>query len=245
MSKYAHVLFMSGLVLTFVSCGKPENREFEALANRYIEKFLEMNPSWATYLGDHRYDHRLDDLSADGVAQSLQLHKSYLDSLNRVDVSALSQDNAIDYQILKNHIEYWIYDIEVLKGHEWNPMTYNVGNFVYSLIARDFALLPERLANVMERLKEIPGFLEIAKTNLKNPPKIHTETSILQNKGNISMIRDQLNEFLDQVPELRKEFAAVQKEAVLALEAYGKWLEQELLPQAKGDFRLGDDKRIG
>ncbi|MFQ5798132.1 MAG: DUF885 domain-containing protein, partial [Bacteroidota bacterium] len=88
----------------------------------------------------------------------------------------------------------------------------------------------------------IPSVIEHAKANLKNPPKIHTETAILQNKGNISMVRDELDTFLDQVPELKEEFIPVQARAVAALEEYGTWLEKELLPKSKGKFRIGDDK---
>ncbi len=121
-------------------------------------------------------------------------------------------------------------------------MTYNPGDYVYLLTARDFAPLKERLQNAKERVKAIPAFLEAAKANLKNPPKIHTETAISQNKGIISLIRDDLKPFLDQVPELKAEFAPVQAQAITALEAYGAWLEKELLPKSNGDFRLGDEK---
>jgi hypothetical protein len=35
--------------------------------------------------------------------------------------------------------------------------------------------------------------------NLKNP-RVYTETAILQNKGNVSLVREELN-VLDEVPE--------------------------------------------
>ncbi|MEK6570614.1 MAG: DUF885 domain-containing protein, partial [Bacteroidota bacterium] len=67
-------------------------------------------------------------------------------------------------------------------------------------------------------------------------------TAILQNKGNLSMVRDELRAFLDQVPELKQEFTLVQAQAVAALEGYGTWLEKELLPRSTGDFRMGEEK---
>ena len=38
------------------------------LADRYWEARLEASPLFATFLGDHRYDDRVDDLSASSEA---------------------------------------------------------------------------------------------------------------------------------------------------------------------------------
>ncbi len=231
-------------VFVFGSCAQQqtEDQKFVDLANAYIEKLLELKPEVATYLGDHRYDHRLNDYSLEGLAREKEFHKAYLDSLSSIEITRLSRENQIDYEILRNNVKLMIFELDTLREYEWNPLFYNMGGAIYGLIARNFAPLKERLLSVKERLRAIPTVLEQAKKNLKNPPKVHTETAILQNKGNISMIRDQLNEFLDQVPELKEEFAPVQAQAIAALEEYGQWLELELLPESTGNFRIGDEK---
>lgn len=238
----AILIITAGCALASCAQKLTEDQKLEALANSYIEKLLEMKPEWATELGDHRFDHRLNDYSLDGVERELKFHKAYLDSLNSIDIDRLSTANKIDYQILHSNLEFAIFRLDTLKEHEWNPLAYNLGGAIYGLIAREFAPLKDRLLNLKERLKGIRPALEHARKNLKNPPKVHTETAILQNKGNISMVRDQLNEFLDQVPELKEEFAPVQAQAVAALEEYGSWLEQELLPESTGEFRIGDER---
>jgi uncharacterized protein (DUF885 family) len=129
-----------------------------------------------------------------------------------------------------------------LKEYEWNPRLYNVGGAIYALAAREFAPLKARLKSVKARLKGIPAVLEAARANLKNPPRIETETAILQNKGNITLIRDELKTYLDQVPELIGEFASIQSQVIAALESYGSWLEKELLPRSNGNFRIGENK---
>jgi uncharacterized protein (DUF885 family) len=154
----------------------------------------------------------------------------------------LSEINKIDYQILRSNIKYSIFQIDTLKSYEWNPLYYNFGGSIYSLVARDFAPLRKRLANVKERLKQVSDVLKHAKQNLGTPPKIHTETAIIQNKGNINLVTKELDFFLAQVPDLKKEFEPLQKEVVDALKDYGGWLEKELLPKSTGDFRLGDEK---
>jgi uncharacterized protein (DUF885 family) len=236
------ITVMACVMLTSCTHHHTEDQKFEALAKNYIEKLIEMKPEWATGLGDHRYDSKLSDYSLAGVDVDRQFNSSYLDSLSQLDPNQLSPTNKIDLKIMKTNLESWLFQIDTLKEYEWNPLAYNVGGAIYGLLAREFAPVKERLLSVKERLKGIPTILAAAKVNLKNCPKIHTETAIRQNPGTISLIRDELKTYLDQVPELKDEFAPIQAEAVKALEDYGLWLEKELLPKATGEFRLGEEK---
>ncbi|MFQ6115753.1 MAG: DUF885 family protein, partial [bacterium] len=205
------VILIMVVVFNLVSCEqKPSaDQRFEALAKNYIEELLKINPQWATSLGDHRYDHLLNDYSLAGIERNRRLHKAYLDSLAKIDVTQLNKVNKIDYKILQSNLRYTIFHLDTLREYEWNPLVYNIGGAIYGLIAREFAPLKERLLNVKKRLKAIPTVIVHAKKNLKNPPKIHTETAILQNQGNINMIRTKLNMFLEKVPEVKEEFVPV------------------------------------
>ncbi|HEY0080359.1 MAG TPA: DUF885 domain-containing protein [Pyrinomonadaceae bacterium] len=218
------------------------DRRFEELANSYIEQYLEMNPEAATQLGDHRYDRRLGDYSLKGVEQARTLNQTFLKSLDAVPVSGLSKVNSVDYRIMRTQLEANLFALDTLREYEWNPLNYNVGNSIYSLVARDFAPLRERLSSVRGRLMEIPRVVSQAKATLKNPPRVYTETAIAQNQGTISLIRDELQTFIQQAPETRAELAPAQAAAVAALEDYGKWMKEVLLPRSTADFRLGDEK---
>ncbi len=232
------------LILFSVFCSiKPDdNKKFETLASEYIEKMLEMHPEYATWLGDHRFDYRLNDYSIEGKLQWLEVNKKFLSALDAIREENLATENRVDFQILRIQIESTIFQLKELREYEWNPLVYNIGSALYNLMVRDFAPLEERLSNLKERLMQIPAAVEEAKKNLKNPPPIHTETAILQNKGNIRMIKDDLNMFLDEAPHLKEDFAPVQVLAVEALTEYGNWLEKDLLPRSSGDFRLGEDR---
>lgn len=218
------------------------NQKFEALAKNYIEQLLELHPETATELGDHRFDNRLDDYTRAGVERERAFNQKYLKALDAIPVKSLSPVNSVDYRIMRNRLEYNLFQIDELREYEWNPLRYNIGGAIYSLIARDFAPIRERLLSVKERLKAVPAVLSQAKANLKNPPRVHTETAITQNTGTISLVRDELLPFIEQAPEMRAEIAPVQAAAVRALEQYGAWLEKELLPRSNADFRLGDQK---
>ena len=219
-----------------------QDHVFHDVAAAYLEELLRSSPELATYLGDHRYDAKLGDYSQGGFEASLALEKSYLARLDELDREQLHLHNQIDYDILRNRIESSIFELEEMREYEWNPLVYNVTGSVYGLLARDFAPLGERLTSVAARLSQIPSVLEAARANLGNPPKVHTETAILQNGGSISLVRDGLEEFLDEAPEMRATLAGPREAAIQALEAHGEWLEKELLPRSTGDFRIGEEK---
>lgn len=227
-----------------LSCSAPQNEDlkFEDFAKQYLDTLLEKNPELATSLGEHRYDDRLADYSRAGIQAQVQFQRQSVERLGQIEVSKLSPVNRIDFAILQSQIQSSLFQLENLREHEWNPLFYNVGNAIYGLTAREFAPLKDRLKSVKARLKAIPGVLEAARMNLRNPPRVHTETAILQNKGNVSLVREELRTYLDQAPELIPEFASVQSQVIAAFESYGVWLEKELLPRSNGNFRIGENR---
>lgn len=219
-----------------------DDKRFESIAKAYIEDLLRLSPETATALGDHRYDARLSDYSLAGIKREREMTTKYLADLKRINARKLSPQNSVDYRILREQLESRLFAIDTLREHEWNPLNYNVGNSIYSLVAREFAPLPERLASVKGRLASIPAVVAAAKANLKNPPRVYTETAIIQNKGSIALITTELEDFIKGAPEMRDSLAVAQQAARLALEDYGRFLEKDLLPRSTGDFRIGDAK---
>ncbi len=238
------VLFIVSVLFTQIIMAQTNNREdrkFETLANKYITELMQKNPEWATRLGEHKYDNRLNDYSLRGVQANRAFSDKYLKELGKIKPESLSKVNNVDYRIMKHNLEYTIFQIDVLREYEWNPLVYNVGGALNSLISRDFAPLKDRLMSAKARLEQVPQVVAAAKANLKNPPRTHTETAIAQNKGTINLIKGDLQMFIDQA-EMKAELAPAQAKAVAALEDFGAWMEKELLPRSNADFRLGDAK---
>ncbi|MDQ2745829.1 MAG: DUF885 family protein, partial [Acidobacteriota bacterium] len=125
--------------------------QFEYLAKQYVAELMERNPESATQLGEHKYDARLNDYSLDGVKKNRLFTQKYLDALSKIPFAKLSKVNNVDARIFRENLEYGIFQTDVLRGYEWNPMTYNVGDAINNLIARDFAPLKERLTNAKGR----------------------------------------------------------------------------------------------
>ena len=233
--------FSANMILANTTQDQPD-AQFERLAKNYIDELLQINPEWATALGEHKYDDRLNDYSQVGIGKNREFNTRFLKELKTIPLDKLSRANNVDARIMRDNLEYNLFQIDVLREYEWNPLYYNPGTAINNLTAREFAPLNERLKNVKARLLQIPNVVAAAKANLKNPPRVHTETAIAQNKGVIGLIKDDLQTSIDNAPELKTELAAAQATAIAALEDYGKFLETDLLPRSTGDFRIGDQK---
>jgi hypothetical protein len=223
----------------------PQDEQFQQIAHDYIEGYLTTHPENATELGDHRFDDKLTDYSADARAQELarakqtrQQHEAF------TDLSQLTGANNVDLRLLKDKVDNEIFGIEELKEWEWNPLVYNqsLANSIYLLVARDFAPAEQRILNLRKRLEGIPSVITQAKANLKHSPKIHTETAIEQTQGAISLVREGPSPLLSQAPQAAKDLGPIQEKTAKALEDYKTWLQKDLLPRSDGDFRLGADK---
>src|SRR5436190_23263124 len=107
------------------SFASADDDRFQKLANDYIEQTLRMHPEQATELGDHRFDDRLTDYSPETRAKELVAAKAFREKLNGFGPDAkLSATNGVDLRILKDNVDYEIFDLEELKGAGWNPLGY-------------------------------------------------------------------------------------------------------------------------
>ncbi|NJD33199.1 MAG: DUF885 domain-containing protein [Gammaproteobacteria bacterium] len=220
------------------------DRKFEALGKRYVDEFGRYSPVSATSLGDHRFDAELDDVGAAGRAKALAWNKALLAELGAIDRAKLSRANQVDAAVLDNQLRYSIWTEEKYRDWSWDPLVYTqlAGQALYSLLARDYAPLPERLRSVTGRLEQLPRLLEQERANLVpgRVPSIHAETAVKQNPGVLSLVDELVVPNLGQLPPAdQARLKAAIDGARAAVQAHQKWLETELKPQAKGDFRIG------
>ena len=205
---------------------------------------MRLGPVGATQTGDHRFDGQLDDLSAEGRARSLAFSTGMLADLGKIDRNALSRENQVDASVLENQLRYDIWNLQTLQAWAWDPMVYSqlAGGAIYTLLARDFAPLPERLRSATARMEKLPALFAQMRANLDpaRVPRIHAETVAKQNKGVLSLVDELILPHLGQLPNADRKhvesaIAALRK----AVEEHQAWLDKILVPNAHGDFRIG------
>ena len=232
-------------IVSAIAWAAPDADEaYSQLADRYLDEIAMFSPVTATALGDHRADDRLDEVDAAARERKRDAFLEYREALAAIDRDELLRANQVDAAILENKIESTLFDLDALQEWAWNPLYYVrlAGNSVYGLLSRDFAPLEERLANVASRLAQFPRFLEQARESLQpeRVPKIHAETAIQQNRGLVTIIDSMVVPLMEeQSPETRELLAAAIDSARAAIAEHQAWLEEELLPRANGDFRVG------
>ena len=217
---------------------------FTDLSARALEGWFQLSPVSATQIGDHRFDGELDDLSEAGRARGLEFSQNLLAELQALDVAALSRENQVDAAILRNQLQYDIWNAQTLQGWAWDPQLYSglAGQAIYGLMAREFAPLPERLKSATARMQKIPALLAQARANLDpaRVPKVHAETVARQNAGVLGIVDTFITPHLDQLdPADRQQAQAAIDGLKTAVAEHQKWLDETLVPNAKGEFRVG------
>jgi uncharacterized protein (DUF885 family) len=80
----------------------------------------------------------------------------------------------------------------------------------------------------------------LANLDPKRVPKIHAETVSRQNKGVLSLVDDLILPNAKELPDAdRKRLEAAAANLRKAVDEQQHWLDTELVPNAKGDFRIG------
>lgn len=205
---------------------------------------MRYSPISATTIGDHRYDDRIDDVSAAGRNAALAFTRDTLARLEAIDASQLSRANQVDYAILANALRGEIWRAETWQTWAWNPLGYQslAGGALYGLMAREFAPLPQRLDSAIARMEQLPALLRQTREELvpSRVPAPHAETYAAQNPGLKSIVTGMIEPHKDQLSaakRARMERAIVQLNA--AIDEHQAWITGTLVPAAQADFRAG------
>lgn len=234
--------------------GVPEaDRAFAALSARWLDESMRHSPVGATLAGDHRYDTELDDLSSAGRAAADAFNRDLLQQLERLDPAQLSRANQVDQQILRNQLQAELWNSTTFQSWAWNPLVYSTlaGNSLYLLMMRDFAPLPERLNHAAARLEKLPQLLAQSRANLDpaRVPRVHAETAALQNGGLLNLVDEMILPQADVLaPDDRKRLDTAVANLRKAVAEHQAWLDGTLVPNARGDFRVGAqrfDEKLG
>ena len=222
------------------------NATFEKIGASYIDIYTALNPVAATGLGDHAHDAELPRIDADGRKTEAIMYRELLEALAKIDRTRLTRDNQVDYAMLRNALEYSLWDLEVIEGWASDPRRYNstASSALYSLVARDFAPWPERFGNIVARMEKIPAYLAEARAQIDpaRVPKIEAETLSRQNAGIMEIVDAALLPEVEASGVPRNRFDLAVDALKTAVAEHQTWIDEVLVPNAAGEFRLGAER---
>ncbi|MGH7950100.1 MAG: DUF885 family protein, partial [Candidatus Binataceae bacterium] len=230
---------------SWAAAAAPADAAFRAEVARFIEEELRLFPERATYVGDHRYDDRVGDLTRGGVDAVIAHAKRWQKTFGAADATALSAANEADREWLLARLDGYLLWNEQLRTYESDPSMYLPTSGVYSLVIRDFAPLEKRMQLVTARATASLKNLEAAHANLKaeRTAKISVEIALSELNGALGFLRTELPSVFDSLADgpPKRAFHAANEKLIAATEGYRNWLRDALLPRASGSYAIGAD----
>ena len=164
----------------------------------------------------------------------------------------LAPDEVIDRDLLVGELEAARFADTELREDAWNPLdwVYLIGDGLFTLSAREFAPLADRLASTAGRLERLPAVLDAARETLvghagRPVGRFQTETALKQLAGIGELIGDALTA-AEEASSTDAAVAAVQPRLIAAAEtaraavaAFETHLREVVLPASEGEGRLG------
>jgi uncharacterized protein (DUF885 family) len=224
-----------------------EDEKFEKLNMEIFTKFMDKNPTYATFLGLHDpYDLLLPDGSSKNVFESLELAEEWINRVKKtVKSEDLSADHKIDWKILNQMYKKTKFQVYEQRAWETNPDAFDdVGGIFFIMLTRDYAPMEKRVEAIVARMEKLPKFLKEFRTRFdkSKPVKLWTEIAIESCKQVPGLFQFLIASTKGVVSEelhsrLTKTVVSLQQPIKEQLQ----WL-QTLLPRATGEWTLGKER---
>jgi uncharacterized protein (DUF885 family) len=225
--------------------------DFDATFDAFLADFFRQNPVLATATGEHAHDALWPDTTEAGRLDRLAAAERWISRFGALD--GLSPDEAIDRDLVVGELEAARFAEAELREDAWNPLewVYLLGEGIFTLIAREFAPLPDRLTSVASRLEGMPAVLDGAREALvgvegRPVGTFQTEAALRQLPGITALIDDAVGEAMGAagdpaIDTLAPRLAAAAGTAKAALGTFETHLREVVLPASDGEGRLGRD----
>ena len=219
--------------------------EYNAMVDEYFDTYFHFHPSEGTAAGFHQFDNLLEDFSQQARDDELSSLLESKQAAGYFHSDRLNEVQRADLKLLSNAINARLLELQEIRMWQKNPDIYSSSGSesIFGLMSRRFAPTAERLKSVIAREQKIPANLAAGRTNLKNPPRVFTEVAIEQLPGIIGFFQRDVPMAFKEVtdPQVLAEFKASNDKVIAELQRYQDFLENDLLPISKGDFRLGPE----
>ena len=215
------------------------NEDFDKLLDDYYEEGLKLNPLNATYAGDNRYnDQYPNPLSEEHLSKTKAYYNNYLNELNKINDSSLTDSQKMSKAILKWEVDMALEGFN-FKQRElvpidqmWSPHL-SVGQLASGAGAQPFKTV-EDYNNWLKRMDGYAEWLESVKTNMAQgieegyvlPKSLIVKVLPQIESGALGDIENHL--FYSPVKNMPDSFSDEEKKNIQ--EAYTAKLKEKIIP---------------
>ena len=224
------------------------SRDLQALAEEYWDALLEVNPTTATVLGDHRFDDRIEDLSVEAEAAARDRWSAMLERLAAIPEDTLAGEDRVTHGQLASELNQAVAAVDQrLIELQSDQMTgYHVG--LLQTLPVMSAPDGETAARLLERFRQVPRALDQAAQRFldgatagRTPAAICISRAANMLEGYLaSPLESDVFVTLAGADDVRDELADVARERIRP--AYARMvatLRERLLPVARDDEHCG------
>jgi uncharacterized protein (DUF885 family) len=214
--------------------------------DEYLAHLHEVHPTNATFDGVHLHDDLLEDLSRPAIDAQIRDLGGFARRLAAIDPARLTAVERLERPALDSSIRARLFEIEQVRTWERNPQYYSeiIATSLASQALFDYAPLSERARRVASKLRQVPRLIQAARDNIKDAPGMFVKVGLESMRGTQRFIDEDLPRAFSRLNDLHilGDLADTSVEASTAIGAFIEYLEKDLAPRSKGNFRLGREK---
>jgi hypothetical protein len=206
----------------------------EQLGDRYLETVWRFHPVSATSKGVHTYDTLLADYSKKALKTMKKDLESFTRELDMVDTSVLAIDDIVDYHLIRASIEDELFDLNVIKAYEKNPLVYSNECIygVYTILLNPAQGPQKRMQAIWQRIEQIPDYLDNAIENLDHPAQFFCDLAVEQLNSGTAFINGVCEVYIDSLDEQKKdEFSLLCNKAIAAMKLFSVQIQMQADPR--------------
>jgi hypothetical protein len=211
--------------------------DWAATERQVIDGFFRFSPTHARYMGDHRFDGVVGDLSKSAIRARVSEIDRQLSSIG--EVQGIDAGQAIDRRALIAQLEAARFELTELRLPFREPMFYAGPSEldISFYLKRPYAPLSDRLAALRRHLRGYGGFLEAARDNLEERlPRPNLEIALEAIDGQVEYLDGEVRTIARDNPETIEALDV----AVRDTREFAGWLKAKLAT-ADDAYALGED----
>lgn len=235
----------------------PPASDFPTIERRFFEQLTQLDPVRAAEMGLEEAAGRVPSGLPEVFEQRVRVYEEARDALAGLDPRDLDPEQELDRELVANEAAM----LRLLRDHAryeaaGQDPALEVAEMLDGLFSREIFPPRVRAEAIRSRLEQVPRFLEEARARYQRPVRLWTEEA----RGSVEATLGFLEELGAGIPALLATpdesapgaspssddslVAAVRSAlgpAREALESFGTWLGQDVLPRSEEDFALGPE----
>jgi uncharacterized protein (DUF885 family) len=201
--------------------------KLQSVAESYVGKWFEFDPIQATTMGEHSYDHRYPDFSQKSFARFAAALRELRNQMNGINQAELNTDQRIDYLSLQGSIETQLLYLSRSLILLDNPKLFSSKAIdgIHQIMVSQSLSDTVKLQSIIDRLDDLPRFLQSAQKLVKEPPQIWILLAEDEADNAAIFFNDVSDYYGKRFPDRREELLSKVAAAGNALEDFSNFLD--------------------